>query len=90
MSLNEQILTIFASLIYGFLFYCVIRINRKVLFQKNVIKKIIASLLFSLDATLLYFIMIKKINNGTLNFYSYVLIVIGMILAKKLLTARKK
>jgi len=90
MSLNEQILTIFASLIYGFLFYFAIRINRKVLFQKNIVKKIIASFLFSLDSTLLYFIMIKKINNGTLNFYSYFLIIIGMILAKRLLTTIKK
>ena len=59
MNLKEQLLTIFISILYGFFTYLLFYINRNILSNKNVLKKIIINLLFVLDLVLMYF-MRKK------------------------------
>jgi len=85
MILAEQLLTIIFSIIYGMFFYLLIYLNKKMLFNKNIIKRFIFSLFFIIDMTLIYFILIKNINGGILTYYSYICILIGISVQKKII-----
>ncbi|MBQ7104699.1 MAG: hypothetical protein IJN90_02465 [Bacilli bacterium] len=89
MNLKEQLLTIFISILYGFFTYLLFYINRNILSNKNILKKIIINLLFVLDLVLMYFIIIKKINDGVLTYYSYICIIIGILLQKYIINIKK-
>lgn len=89
MILKNQILTIIFSIIYGFFFYLLIYLNKKVLFNKSIIKRIISNLLFIIDMVLIYFIIIKIVNNGVLTYYSYIFIIIGMLIQKNIINKLK-
>lgn len=82
MILKEQIYTILFSTIYGSIFYILIILNKKLLFKGNIFKKIVFNLLFNIDLVLIYFIILRYINNGILTYYSYLFIIIGTIIAK--------
>lgn len=89
MNLKEQLLTIFISIIYGFFTSLIFNINKNVLFNKNIFKKLITNFLFVLDLVLIYFIIIKKINDGILTYYSYICIIIGILLQKYIINIKK-
>ena len=89
MSLEKQLLTIVFSLIFGFFFYLILYLSRKILFQKNLIKRIVSNILFIIDMVLLYFLIIKYINNGTLTYYSYIFMFIGIVLQKMIIDKLK-
>lgn len=57
-------------------------INKDILFNQKVFKKIISNLLFILDMTLLYFIVLRYINNGIITYYSYIFICLGFLCTK--------
>ena len=61
------------------------QIYKKILFDKKIIKRIISNLFFMLDMSLLYFLIIKKINNGIITYYSYLFIIIGILLSQNLI-----
>ena len=82
MILKEQIYTILFSTIYGSIFYILIILNKKLLFKGNILKKIVFNLLFNIDLVLIYFIILRYINNGILTYYSYLFIIIGTIIVK--------
>lgn len=89
MPLQQQILTIGSSIIYGFFFYLLIYLNRKVLFQGNYFKRIISNILFIIDMILIYFILLRYINDGILTYYSYIFIIIGIIFQKYIINKIK-
>lgn len=89
MILFQQLLTILVSIIYGCLFYLLVLLNKKILFDKNIIKRIISNALFIIDMVLIYFIIIKHINNGILTYYSYLLIILGVLIQNYIMTKRK-
>lgn len=49
------------------------------MFSKNKIYKIFFTFIYILDATLLYFIIIKKINNGIVHLYFLLFIGLGFL-----------
>lgn len=57
-------------------------LNKDILFNQKVFKKIISNLLFILDMTLLYFIVLRYINNGIITYYSYIFIFLGFLCTK--------
>ena len=89
MNLKEQVLTIVISIIYGSLSYFVFKLNKKVLFNKNVIKTFISNFIFTIDLVLIYFLLLKKINNGILSYYSYICIIIGILFSKCIFNPKK-
>lgn len=89
MNLKEQILTIVISIIYGSLSYVVFKLNKKVLFNKNVLKRFISNFIFTFDLVLIYFLLLKKINNGILSYYSYICIIIGVLFSKSIFNTKK-
>jgi len=93
MILKEQILTIIFSFIYGCIFYILLLLNKKILFSSSFIKNLISNFLFIIDLTLIYFIIIKYINNAIINLYSFIFIILGVVISnlviKKLKTYKK-
>lgn len=64
MSLIEQIFSFFFSFIYGLLVYKLYNKFHKYLYVNKKIYSFFNSLLFMLDITLIYFLILYKINDG--------------------------
>lgn len=89
MILIQQLLTIFITILYGSILYWLIKLNKKMLFEGSFIKKTIFSIIFIIDIILIYFIIIKHINNGILTYYSYILIILGILIQNYIDNKRK-
>lgn len=79
MRITTQIKTIIFSLIFGVLFSKLIEINYKYL-TKNKITNILITFIFIITCILIYFILLKKINNGIFHPYEILSIIIGFII----------
>ena len=94
MPLINQISTIIFSFIYGIIFYILLEINYKYIYCGKTIYKIIVTFLFVMCNTLLYFIILKKINHGIIHIYFLICILTGYILSnfvyKKLIVKKNK
>ena len=75
MNISTQIISILFSFFFGILFSIFTTINYKFLFHKEQFFKMIFTIIYVIDMALLYFLIIKKINNGIVN--SYFLLFIG-------------
>lgn len=83
MSLRIQIYCFIYSFCYGVLLAFLVNINHKILFESKKIFKILANLFFSLDLGLLYFIILRIINNGILHIYFLFLLLLGFFVFYK-------
>ena len=94
MNLNTQINLIIFSFIFGMLFSLFITINYKFLYQGKSLFRFIINLMIIIISILIYFIGIRKINNGILHIYSILLIIVGFIfdnfIRSKLLKKHRK
>lgn len=94
MPLIAQIMTIIFSFIYGIIFYILLEVNYKYIYYGNAIYRIIVTFLFVLCNTLIYFIVLRKINYGIVHIYFLLCLLTGYILSnfvyKKLIVKRKK
>ena len=81
MILKIQIYSILYSFLYGMIFYALLEVNYKIIYESKLFIKIICSLLFLLVNTLLYFIILIRINNGIVHIYFLLSIILGYILA---------
>jgi len=79
MALNIQINSFVFSFLFGIFFYLLININKKYLFYSKVYVKIIISFLFIFNNVLIYFIILKKVNNGIIHPYFFLVILVGCI-----------
>lgn len=77
MSLNIQIKTIVLSLLYGIFIYYLLFFNKKILYNKKLFIKIIGTLSIVILITLLYFLLLKNINNGYFHIYELLLIIMS-------------
>ena len=94
MSLNIQIYSLLFSFLYGIIFYILLEINYRFLFEGKIIYRIIISFLFVMVLSLVYFLILLKINNGVLHLYFFLSMFTGYLLSfviyKKLIVKRKK
>lgn len=79
MSIDIQIKTIFFSLIYGFVFSLVVGLNYKYISGKKLVSFILTFMLV-LVFTLLFFIVLKRINYGVFHYYEILSILLGFLL----------
>lgn len=77
MNLKVQIISLLFSFLYGICFSFLVNVNYKFLFAKKLVYKILITLLFIIDMSLLYFIIIKRINNGIIHSYFLLMILLG-------------
>ena len=94
MSLNIQIYSLLFSFLYGIILYILLEINYRFLFEGKIIYRIIISFLFVMVLSLVYFLVLLKINNGVLHLYFFLSMFTGYLLSfviyKKLIVKRKK
>lgn len=94
MDLNTQIATLIFSFLYGIFFSLFLTLNYKLIYGEIKIYKIIITFLFVLTNVFIYFLILRKINNGIFHTYSIIMIIIGYtienILAKEITKRFKK
>ena len=84
MVLNLQLKSLIISFIYGIILAYLIKLHYKYLFKGKLILRIIVTILFVLDNFLLYFLLLKFINNASFHIYFIFLIIMGYMLGYKL------
>ena len=81
MSSYVQLLCLLISFIYGFILYKLNYFNYKILKNKFIIFRIILYLLYILDLSILYIVILYKINKGILHIYFVIMIILGFIIS---------
>ncbi len=79
MNINIQFVTIGISFLFGILFSLQLSLTYKFIYSNKKFYKIIFTFLLVFVNTLLYFILLKKFNNGILHPYGIIFIIIGFI-----------
>lgn len=84
MPLQIQIQTLLFSFFFGICFSFLLTINYKLIYHEKKRYRISSTFLFIIGSILLYFITIRKINNGIFHPYSALTIVAGVLLEHSL------
>ena len=90
MELSIQLQALTVSFVYGILFSYLIKIQYRYLFDRKLYYKILITTLFIFDNCLLYFLILRMINNAMFHIYFLLLIILGYLFGVKLLKTRKK
>lgn len=77
MNLKIQIISLGFSFVFGITFFLLVYLNKLWLFYSRKVVKVISSILFVLDMSLLYFFILKIINQGILHIYFLIMFLIG-------------
>ena len=75
MILKIQIYSLLFSYLYGLIFYFLVRLNKKYLYNNKL--SFVIDILFVIDNVLLYFIILRYINNGIFHIYFSLMIILG-------------
>ncbi len=76
-----QIKSLVFSFFYGVLFAILLNINYKYIYKSKLGYRILINIMFVISNVLLYFIIIKIINNGIIHFYFVVMIIMGFLIS---------
>ena len=94
MDLLVQIQSLVYSFVYGYFFSYLVNLNYHFLNAKHIIIRVFTNLFFIVDNVLLYFILIRIINNSSFHNYFFIMIIFGFcfgnIYSKKLRKKIKK
>lgn len=85
MNLNTQIKLIIFSFVFGICFNILLNISQRLIYSNNKFVKISTSFLLITLCTIIYIICLYKINYGIVHIYSYIIIILGYLLSKKML-----
>lgn len=80
MTLKIQIISLVVSFLYGIFFSFLLNINYKLIYNDNKFIKIIGTFMFIIVNSLLYFLILLKINNGIVHIYCIFSLIIGFII----------
>ena len=81
MILKIQLLSLLYSFFYGVLFFFLLEINHKLLYEGKIFYRMIITFLFVMFVSLLYFFGLIKINNGIIHIYFYLSLFTGYLLS---------
>ena len=84
MILSIQLISLGVSFIYAIFFYLTLEYSSKLIYSSHLFIRIIVSFLFVMFHTLLYFIILMKINNGYLHLYFFLCLLLGFLMCKVL------
>lgn len=90
MELGVQLQVLIVSFVYGVLFSYLLKLHYKFLFEGKLFYKILITLLFVFDNCLLYFLILKSINNGIFHIYFLFLLILGYLFGNYLIKKTKK
>ena len=88
MDLDIQIKTLVISFVFGMILSYIIKSQYKYFFDSKIIFKILLSIIFTFDVVLIYFLILRFINNGIFHIYFIFMIIIGYILGINLTKKR--
>lgn len=74
-----QLFCIVVSFFYGYFLYYFNNFNYKIIENKNILIKIIISILYVFNVSLVYVVFLYYINNGILHIYFILFIIIGYL-----------
>ncbi len=83
MILSTQIKSFIISFIYGIIYAALFNLNYKVLFFNKKSLIILTNIFFNFDIFLLYFLLLKMINNGVVHIYFLMLLLLGFVVGNK-------
>lgn len=83
LSIQLQVLTV--SFVYGILFSYILKIQYRFLFSGGYIYKLLVNFLFIIDNCLLYFMILRAINNGIFHIYFLFLLILGFLFGNYLI-----
>jgi len=89
MILIYQIKSLSLAFIYGIFFAFTFRKSKNILFNNKIIG-IVLNLLFMIDHTLLFFILIRFINNSRLHIYMFPVFILGILFYRYYFTFSNK
>ena len=90
MILVYQIKSLSLSFIYGIFFAFSLRKCKKILTHNKMIIMIILNLLFMVDHALLFFILLRYLDNSMLHIYMFPMFLLGIFFFKYYFTYKKK
>lgn len=85
MNLKIQCFSFLFSFLFGIFFFLILYFHRKFLFTNLKIFKFINPFVFVLDMSLLYFLGLKKINEGKIHIYFLFVFLIGCYCSCKIM-----
>ncbi len=80
MILETQIYTLLFSFVFGIIFGFLVRINYFFLNHSNRIIKVLFTISFVTLFTLIYFIILEKLNSGIIHIYYFIMLILGFCL----------
>lgn len=84
MNAKTQIIVLLFSYFYGFFFFYLSYLNKKIIDKKNKIYRSLITILFMYNIVLIYIIITYKINNGKFHPYFFIMIILGFYSSFKL------
>ncbi len=82
--LSIQLKSIAFSFLYGIIFSFLTSMNYKYIYNTKGAIKIIINILFVVNNTIIYFFILKLINDGIIHYYFIIFLVIGFFCVNKL------
>ena len=82
MALTMQLISLLVSFVYGFFFCFTLNLNSRFIYSSNLFIRIVISFLFVLFHSLLYFLILMRINNGYIHIYFLLCIILGYLMCK--------
>lgn len=80
MGLRTQIISLLFSFVFGIIFSICTNINYKFLFCKNLAFKITITIIYVVDTSLAYFLIIRRINEGVIHSYFLLSVALGFFI----------
>ncbi len=74
-----QLVCMIGSLLFGACLYYMNKVNTRLISNKNILIKILISILYLFNVSLLYVVLLYRINDGILHIYFVLFIIIGYI-----------
>ena len=74
-----QLFILVGSFLFGVILYYLNRFNERVIKRKNIIFKLIISILYIFNMALLYVLLLYQLNSGVLHIYNVLFMVFGYI-----------
>lgn len=90
MNLVTQLRLIIFSIFFGIYFSLFSDINYSFLNDENYIRRFFFTILYSIVNAMIYFLILLKINHGSLHIYSFICIVVSYIITDFLVNKHKK
>ena len=84
MDYKIQLLSLFFSFFFGIIFYFTSIMNYFFIKKYKIVIKYIITFIYMIDITLLYILMLYKINNGFVHIYFLFLVLFGFLFGVKL------